>query len=220
MKPILRNNCVVSDNEDLELLYSFKNFPVYMGCVNDNDKSSDLTLDLNFYISKKTGSVQLNPLVPLEILYKESHGSGSVGKSWQRHHEALADFIHKFSSKNIFEIGGGHGILAKNYLNKQKDAHWTILEANPTPDYVHEQINFQEGIFDEECQVDLTIDTIVHSHLFEHIYNPLPFAKKLYDSLPNNGYTIFSVPFLEQQIKENITYCLGFNIHYFLMKSL
>ena len=47
----------------------------------------------------------------------------------------------------------------------------------------------------------------------------MSFIRKLYDSLPNDGYTIFSVPFLEQQIKENITYCLGFEHTIFLNET-
>ena len=90
--------------------------------------------------------VQLNPLVPLEILYKDSHGSGSMGESWRRHHRALADFILKHKSVNIFEIGGGHGTLAREYIKKKENATWVILEANPTPDYYHDRISFLKGI--------------------------------------------------------------------------
>jgi 2-polyprenyl-3-methyl-5-hydroxy-6-metoxy-1,4-benzoquinol methylase len=216
MKPEYRNKCVISNDNDLELIYNFKKFPTYMGCVSCSDIEQDIFLDLNFYISKTTGCVQINPLVPIKTLYKDSHGSGSVGKSWEKHHKALAKFIHKFGSKNIFEIGGGHGVLAMKYLAIQEDAHWAILEANPTPKYNHKQISFQKGIFDEHCNVDSNVDTIVHSHLFEHTFEPKIFLEQLYKHLPLNGYTIFSVPYLEQQIRENFTYCLGFEHTFFL----
>lgn len=229
MKNILRNKCVVSENEDLELIYSLKNFPVFMGCVEDKDSSKDEKLDMNFFISRTTGSVQLNPLVPLSILYKDSHGSGSIGISWQKHHNEFSNFILKFNVKNIFEIGGGHGNLAKMYIDKNNNnVKWTVLEANPTPSYDYKEIIFQKGLFDNKCKIEKGIDAIVHSHLFEHIYDISPFVEKLYKSLPMDGYTIFSVPYLEQQIKENITYCLGFEhtlflnevfIEYFLEKN-
>jgi len=190
-----------------------------MGCVDNNKHEEDLKLDMNFFISKGSGMVQLNPLVPLEILYKDSHGSGSMGESWRRHHRALADFILKHKSVNIFEIGGGHGTLAREYIKKKENATWVILEANPTPDYYHDRISFLKGIFDDSYIIKDDIDTIVHSHTFEHIYNPVSFIKKLYDTLPIDGYTIFSVPFLEQQIRENITYCLGFEHTIFLSET-
>ncbi len=146
MRAIKRERCVISDEKDLEKLYSFKNFPVFMGCV-DEDEEDDLKMDMDFFISKSTGSVQLDPLVPLDILYRSSHGSGSVGSSWINHHEALSEFVLKFGCKNVFEIGGGHGILARKYVDKNKDAKWSILEANPTPKYSHERISFVKGIF-------------------------------------------------------------------------
>ncbi|MBA3035772.1 MAG: methyltransferase, partial [Desulfobacterium sp.] len=77
MELIERNHCVISGNEDLELLYSFKDFPVFMGCV-DQPPEEDLKTDMNWWISKSTGSIQLNPLLPLDILYQEQH-AGSVG---------------------------------------------------------------------------------------------------------------------------------------------
>ena len=44
-----------------------------------------------------------------------------MGESWRRHHIALADFILKYESINIFEIGGGHGTLAREYIKEQED---------------------------------------------------------------------------------------------------
>lgn len=216
MKPIIRDKCVINNEKDLEHLYSFNNFPVFMGCVSDRNLKNDILLDMNFFISKTTGIVQLNPLVPLDILYQDSHGSGSIGESWKRHHESFANFILQFNVKNIFEIGGGHGILAQKYINKKNNALWTILDANPSLGYEHQQIKFQKGIFTNEMKIDNNIDAIVHSHLFEHIYEPQEFIEKLYDSLQIGAYTIFSIPYLEQQIKENITYCLGFEHTIFL----
>lgn len=61
---INRNYDLVYGNNDLELLYTYKKFPVFMGCINtpiDNDQFHDM----NWYISKGSGMIQLNPLLPL-----------------------------------------------------------------------------------------------------------------------------------------------------------
>ena len=63
MELIERIHCVISGKEDLELLYSFKDFPVFMGCV-DHSPEEDLNVDMNWWISKSTGSLQLNQLIP------------------------------------------------------------------------------------------------------------------------------------------------------------
>ena len=75
MKLIKRNNDVITKQEDVVNLYCFKKFPVFMGCTHQ-EKKLDLLADMNWSISKGSGAIQLNPLLPLEVIYKEQHGSG------------------------------------------------------------------------------------------------------------------------------------------------
>ncbi len=63
MNYINRNNDVILNNDDLEKLYTFKDFPVFMGCV-ETDIKDDIKADMSWSISKKSGAVQLNPLLP------------------------------------------------------------------------------------------------------------------------------------------------------------
>ena len=111
---IQRNLDVIYKKDDLEPIYSFKKFPVFMGTTTD-DRALDLLVDMDFWISRGTGMIQLNPLLPLEVLYPAAHGAGCVGRSWESHHSELAKFISKFRPKSVLEIGGAHGILANNY---------------------------------------------------------------------------------------------------------
>ena len=127
MNKIYRNNDVVLGGFDLEDLYTFKNFPVFMGCT-EQATADDIFFDMEWKISKESGAIQLNPLLPLDIVYKAQHGSGTTGKSWDEHHTAFADFIFKYNAKNVLEIGGLHGILATKYINKNSDVKWTIVE--------------------------------------------------------------------------------------------
>ena len=76
-----RNLDVIFNSDDLELLYTIKQFPVFMGCVND-DSIYDKFFDMNFCISKSSGIIQLNPIVSLEEVYRNSHGSGKIGKPY------------------------------------------------------------------------------------------------------------------------------------------
>ena len=145
MIKIKRNNDVVFNNNDLEHLHTFKNFPVFMGCIED-ESSKDILFDMSWKISKKSGMIQLNPLLPLEIIYSFEHGSGTVGKAWDEHHEEFANFISKYEPQNILEIGGLHGILAKKYLSL-KEANWTIIEPNPTIEET-DRIKVIKGFFD------------------------------------------------------------------------
>ena len=108
--PVSRNYDIVTKLSDLELLFTIPGMPIYMGCV-DTPQSEDAELPLNFYISKGSGMVQIDPLVPLDILYKEGHNPGVTGKLWDNHHDSFARFIMGHKPKSIFEIGGGVGVL-------------------------------------------------------------------------------------------------------------
>ena len=71
-------------------------------------------------------------MFPLDVLYPEQHQAGTIGSLWELHHLAFADFVISQSPNNVFEIGGAHGILAKN-VNEKIKTSWKILEPNPAP---------------------------------------------------------------------------------------
>ena len=202
-----RNADVISGSEDLELLYSFRKFPVFMGCTSA-PQNEDIVFDMSFWISPSSGMIQLNPLLPLDVLYPEAHGAGMVGNLWAKHHQALADFIYKFNPASVLEVGGGHGILATNY-QKIKSIPWVILEPNPTP--ISEcKAEIIRGFFDENFQYRGQVDAIVHSHLFEHIYNPNIFVKNISKFLKVGGKLIFSIPNMRVMLERKFTNCLNF----------
>jgi hypothetical protein len=225
MNKIVRSNDIVLGNNDLEDLYTFKNFPVFMGCTND-DKSIDILSDMSWKISKKSGMIQLNPLLPLDIVYTTEHGSGTTGKVWDEHHEAFANFVNKHDLKNILEIGGLHGILAKKYFNLKGKAKWTIIEPNPiVPESV--PVKVITGFFDNNFTSEEKFDAIVHSHLLEHVYNPDEFMNHQSSFMNNGDLLLFSLPNMQVMLENNYTNCINFEhtmyitepyIEYFLAK--
>lgn len=204
---IERSYDVISGAQDLEHLYTFRDFPIFMGCT-DVHPDQDLHADMSFWISRSTGMIQLDPLLPLEILYPEAHGAGCVGSAWAEHHQAFADFVSFFSPNSVLEIGGAHGILATNYHKKSK-IPWVILEPNPTP-VAGCEAQFVKGFFDANFQLPQQIDAVVHSHVFEHIYDPDAFMSQLAAFLPTGKHLIFSVPNMQEMLKRRYTNCLNF----------
>ena len=93
---VVRDNDVVNGIDDLEHLYTFEKFPVFMGCVN-HPKEDDLLENMSWHISKSSGLVQLNPLLPLDVVYFTEHGSGTIGQLWNEHHFLFSKFIKKFN---------------------------------------------------------------------------------------------------------------------------
>ncbi|HML73032.1 MAG TPA: methyltransferase domain-containing protein [Anaerohalosphaeraceae bacterium] len=214
MQLIKRDNCVFSDKQDLEHLYTFRDFPVFMGCV-DHAADRDLKVDMSWWISRSTGSIQLNPLVPLDVLYGSGHGSGSVGKLWRRHHSAFAEFMGQYGPKKVLEIGGGHGILAANYLQLRPDANWTIIEPNPTVPS-DARIHIVRGFFGPKFVSEEEIDSVVHSHVLEHIYEPMDFMASISRLLGDGQRHLFSVPNQQIMLKRKYTNCINFEHTVFL----
>ena len=214
MKLIQRNNDVISNKQDLIDLYKFQKFPVFCGCTND-DSSKDIFADMNWQISKSSGAIQLNPLLPLEIVYKEEHGSGCVGKLWSEHHKAFAKFIFDFSPKKVLEIGGLHGILSKFYHEYDNKIDWSIIEPNPNP-VEGVKANFIKGYFNENFKIKKKIDTIIHSHVLEHIYEPQKFLNQISNFLLDGQFLFFSVPNIKEMIKRKYTNALNFEHTYYL----
>ena len=206
MKKIERNKDVIHGNEDLEHVYTFKDFPVFMGCT-DKPESEDIKADMSWHISKGSGMIQLNPLLPLDVVYAAEHGSGTVGKSWNDHHQAFAEFVCKHNVKSVLEIGGLHGILAKK-AQEISDIDWTIIEPNPI---VADDIKAKviQGFFDENFSSDDEYDTVIHSHVLEHIYDPDSFMQHI-SKFIEHGQLIFSVPNMDMMMHEKYTNCVNF----------
>jgi hypothetical protein len=216
MNLIERTHCVITGNDDLEQLYSFPKFPVFMGCL-DQHETEDLMQDMNWWISRGSGLIQLNPLLPLDVLYPESHGAGAVGVLWDKHHKAFANFLYRISPSSVLEVGGGHGILAKEYQQFSK-IPWTILEPNPSPVEGCEA-RFIEGFFDDKFKFDAPVSAVVHSHLFEHIYEPDQFMLHLSGFIEDNAHLVFSLPNMQVMLERKYTNCINFEHTVFLTET-
>jgi hypothetical protein len=213
MNLIARTHCVISGNDDLEPLFSFPDFPVFMGCL-DQPESSDLKQDMNWLISVGSGLIQLKSPLPLDILYPESHGADAVGSLWEKHHQAFAQFLSKVQPSSVLEIGGAHGILAKEY-QQLSQIPWTILEPNPSP-VEGSNARFIKGFFDDSFSFTEPFDTVVHSHVFEHIYEPDEFMRHLSGFMNSGKNLIFSLPNMQVMLERKYTNCINFEHTVFL----
>tara|TARA_R110001592_G_scaffold68235_4_gene209047 strand:- start:4584 stop:5732 length:1149 start_codon:yes stop_codon:yes gene_type:complete len=225
MNYIHRNKDVVLGKDDLEDLYTFKDFPVFMGCV-ESKADEDVKADMSWKISPTSGVIQLNPILPLEVVYATSHGSGTVGDAWEKHHKSFSEFVCKYKPTNVLEIGGLHGELAKNCLDINSNLKWTIIEPNPSvPKNL--PIKVIKGFFDNNFQSNENFDTIIHSHVLEHIYDPNEFMSNKSLFMNVGDILIFSIPNLRSMLKSKWTNSINFEhtiyftapyVEYFLKK--
>mmetsp|Transcript_8142 Transcript_8142/g.37054 ORF Transcript_8142/g.37054 Transcript_8142/m.37054 type:complete len:401 (-) Transcript_8142:648-1850(-) len=201
-----RKKNYVTGTEDLEPLATFNSFPVGMYCVPVVSTLPEWTTDMTWMISKSTGAIQLSNLIDVSILYDSQHESGAIGGLWRRHHEEFCLFIQSFCKKIVLEIGGGHGNLARMFVERNPNTQWIIVEPNMPPSLSHAsrppQIVPIEGWFDGDFQLpqDLPkVDVVVHSHTFEHMYDYDEFFRGLSRLKPS--LQIFSVPHQQEWLR-------------------
>ena len=212
-KHIIRNKSCLTDNEINQSVCTIKDFPAFFGCV-ESEQKDDLFTDMEFFIEEKTGLIQLNKLIPLDIMYNEQHAYG-VGNVWNNHYNEFATFISKNKKPgNVVEIGGSQDKLAKKVLDKN-DCRWTIIEPNPSEE-IDTKIKVIQSFFEESTVSFKPYNTVVISHVLEHAYNPKVFLFDLRNKV-NDSTTIFiSYPQLEVWLEKKYTNSLNFEHNIFL----
>lgn len=218
MRSSIERKCDVVDNISLLVdAFEIRNFPISMGCTNSNSKT-DILVDQVWAKSDKNGVYQLSNLIDLSLLYSEQHDAGTVGSIWMEHHKKFAHFMSKNTCKSpILEIGGAHGILSVE-ASKFGLTDWTIIEPAPAP-VKNCNAKFVTCFFEDHEQAEKQ-NVIVHSHVLEHIYDPLKFLSRCNDSLDDNGKMLFSVPNIFEMVRRKYSNSINFEHTIFLSENI
>lgn len=166
-------------------------------------------------ISKSSGVLQLSGLLPLDLVYSEYH-SEAIGGVWEKHHSDFCDFIISNSSgHSITEIGGSNCRLAELCLEKKPSFKWRIVEPN-APVNNHVNIEIHNAFIEDKLELISSSDTVVHSHVLEHLYDPMDFIEKMSKGQASGDRLIFSVPNLLSYLENKFVNTLNFEHTYFL----
>lgn len=220
-----RSESIITKKNNLEELYTFENFPVFMGCTN-LPIENDILADMKWEIDPETGLIQLSKLIPLEILYMDQH-MDATGATWDNYNRALAGFILENKKDDILEIGGGSGKLAKLILQQDDKLEYTVVEPNPTFEE-SKRLKLIKSFFSKNISLNQNVKTIVLSQVLEHVYDPEEFLSEIYKVLPMNGRFVFGYPNLEFLFSNNYTNAINFEhtmlmteyfVDYFLNKT-
>ncbi len=211
-----RPHCVLTGSDDLVHITGFDSFPVFMGCT-DLPEENDITRPMQWWQSTGSGVLQLRPLLELDIVYLTAHNA-MVGETWEAHHASLAEMIVDQEPGAVFELAGADGALAMKVLDRLPDCRWTCIDTNPT---IHddERLKVVTGIIDENLVVPDGSDLIVHSHFFEHAYQPRQLLEALARSMPLGTRMAFSVPNQVAQFNAGYGNVLNFEHTYFLRQE-
>jgi SAM-dependent methyltransferase len=207
MKLDPRPASVLTGKENLEILHTFKDFPVFFGTV-DTPAGQDLRADMEWALDPETGVIQLTKLVPLEILYREQHVDG-CGPTWRQYYEDFGSYILERGPRAVVEIGGGAGALAKIALARQTEMRWTIVEPNPTI-AAEGNLHIIRGFFAPSLLAGQEVDAIVFSQVMEHVYDPRSFLADIANFLKPGQRLIFAYPNLARWLDRKFTTALNF----------
>ena len=90
--------------------------------------------------------------------------------------------------------------MSKNY-QKKKRIKWTIIEPNPSP-VANAKAKFVKKFFSAGDISKFKAEVILHSHVLEHIFDPLNFIKKISNQMNYKQLMIFSIPNIPEMIKK------------------
>ena len=216
-----RHKCSFCNGQDtLEKLFCLNNFPVFMGCVDNLDKKGDKFADMTFAVCTRCGGVQLDPFVIPSVVYKNAHGSGTVGATWLLHHQRLAKFISRYAPQEVLEVGASHNLLSKSYRSLNKFTKWEIIDPNPPKNNVDSLVTYKRGFFNENYSLKKKYDCIVHSHTYEHFISVRDMTRKFFDSLVDGGIMVFSIPHLQSHYDQLFTNVMNFEHTVFLSEIM
>ena len=208
VESLIRDTSILDANSELEFLHEFKNVPASMACTTQTiDK--DIVKNQIWDICKNTGLIQLREPLPLDIVYMFPHND-AIGKDWDLHNTNFVNFIKKHEVNSVLEIGAGSCKLAEKFL-ENGSGYWVGMEPNHDYKKVNTK-NFKlvREWFDENYQLDRDYEVIVHSHILEHIYNPITFLENVRSKMSNDTLHIFSLPNFKYSLSNKFTNQLNF----------
>lgn len=214
-----RTKCI-ANNSSIKKFFTFKKFPIFNGTTNQkisNDRFADMEIGIS-----KNGLIQLITLIDPNLLYSKFH-SEALGKIWKQHDKEFMQFLKKYSGQNVLEMGVGSLKSYHNLINLKKFKKWICIEPskNIKSNIIKKSdVKIIKG-FIEDIQINefKDFDTLVHSHVFEHLFNPKKTLKKI-SQIKYLRKIIFSVPDLEYYIKNKYSNSLNFEHTYFINKKL
>jgi hypothetical protein len=151
--------------------------------------------------------------VPLEWVYLGAHNA-AIGETWRTHHREFATFLGEFPPKRVLEFGGADGFLAAVVREHLRHVEWTIVDPNPTVD--DPSITVVRDLVEPGMSIPSDVDTIVHSHFLEHVYEPRSLLEGITVAATPGTRMVFSLPSMLEQLRHGYANALNFEHTVFL----
>jgi 2-polyprenyl-3-methyl-5-hydroxy-6-metoxy-1,4-benzoquinol methylase len=197
-----RSTCVVCEKNTFKKSFNIINTINVVEDENISHNENEIK-HLYFVECLNCSCIQLKNLFnPEEIYNQPSHYL--EGELWQTHNILFSKFVSDniIECKSIIEIGGGSGNLARNIIKDiSKIEKYRILEISIEHIYPFEGVEYISGNCETFDFNSLNVNSIILSHVFEHLYEP----KKFIDNIKNTNINeiFISIPDMESLYKSN-----------------
>jgi hypothetical protein len=219
----IKTNNLLTNKNTMEYLFKIDNYPVSLSSI-DCSFNNIKTMDMVFEICKETGIIQVRNAPSLNDIYINSHNT-SYGAIWNNLFNEFTESINFYTSNmsnfNILEIGGGFLMLANKILKTNlKVDNYTVYEVNSSFKYANSsKIELIDEYFLANTKLNKSYDMVIHSHVLEHVWNPVDFLNIISRVLTNGKMHCFIVPNLKQTLSKKYANSLNFEHNFFIIED-
>ena len=217
----IREESILTGKKNLETIFTLNNFPVSMACVTEKyENKNDKYLDMEFQICKDTGMIQLRKYPLFSDMYITAHNE-SFGNIWNVLFDTMAKKILKITDKinnpKILEIGGGALLLASKILEDNNIKSYDVYEKNFSKKFTNDnRLKLIDEYFSEKTKLTYSPDIVIHSHVLEHVWNPVEFIQVIKKT--KCKYHCFIVPNLQVTFEKKYTNSQNFEHNFFIIE--
>ena len=207
----LRTECVACRTNTL-INFLEKDYTTSLSLGFNDTPSPEVFMPFNILICNACKAVQTKYLGNLSIIYSKNHAvnTGTLKTEMKR---LFSDFVaEKNDSNGIMEVGASDESLSTCILEKIKTSY-CIVEPSFTgnPDGIMLINEYIENV----DIASYPVNTIVMSHIFEHLYQPMKILEKI-SNAKNIEYIYLNHPDFEYYVKENVYVVLNSEHVYYI----
>ena len=222
--------CRLCESRNLNLFINFGKMPLAGAFLSKKKIKDEILYPMGMQYCKNCTSVQVDTVVPLEVLFKKYfYFSSSIG-TLINHFFDLSEIISKKILKkggNVLEIGCNDGVFLNHLVKNNKI---NCIGVDPAKNVIKKINNKKIKTYNVPFNFELAkkinkkinkIDVIVSSFSFGHIDNMKSVTKGIDLLLDKDGVFIFEIYYLGTVIKE-LQYDMMYHEHmtYYTIKSL
>jgi hypothetical protein len=205
-----RTECIICKGTEFSTYFE-KDYDTPMTYCFDTQFKYSYFIPYNIYSCTTCKTVQTKYLGDLRLIYEKNHQDG-FGSLKSTMYDLFSKFITDSSGiDGLIEAGACTDILAECIL-KHKDTSYTVVE----PDFksTNSKLKVYSKFLDDTPLNELSGNTLVMSHLFEHLYDPVGILEKIRNS--QIQYIFLNHPNLENDCKSHTYIILNIEHIYYV----